>query len=342
MAARLRTSRSSTVTSTVVEPGQAPLAGDLEAAHRLDLVAEQLDPHRIEPVGGEDVEDPAAERDLAGQFHGRGVVETVLGKPRAPSSPTSISSPTRSIARVAGEPLPLRDRLEERLDAGHENLGGGRAGKQLQYASAVARPLRRGPRARWAAFPRRRNFSAGWTGRRARGRRSDRRLRRPGGRRPPASQGRARPGRLPPARNDDPQTPSRVAACPACRLATTSEKPSCRSRHAASSRRWSRGLAFPASNMVEMRFYRRARGGANGSLRQAGRWFFLRPGAAILSAKLLWNVFEAFYGQENRTVRWPPFSTRGAGPNKEVHLGNSRQFEEVLHVRRLRPCPRQG
>ena len=32
--------------------------GDLEAADRFDLVAEELDPHRVVPVGREDVEMP--------------------------------------------------------------------------------------------------------------------------------------------------------------------------------------------------------------------------------------------------------------------------------------------
>ena len=36
-----------------------------EPAHRLDLVAEQLDPHRPLLGGGEDVEDAAADRELA-------------------------------------------------------------------------------------------------------------------------------------------------------------------------------------------------------------------------------------------------------------------------------------
>ena len=58
-----------------LEPLQASLACHLELPDRLDLIAEQLDPHGVEPVGSKDVDDSAAMRELAGQFHGRRVLK---------------------------------------------------------------------------------------------------------------------------------------------------------------------------------------------------------------------------------------------------------------------------
>ena len=57
-----------------LQPLVAPLALHLERPDRFDLVAEQLDPHRLEPVGSEDIDDPAAAGELAGQFHRRRVL----------------------------------------------------------------------------------------------------------------------------------------------------------------------------------------------------------------------------------------------------------------------------
>ena len=64
-----------------VERRQAALRGDFEAADRFDLVAEQLDPHRIVPVGGEDIDDAAARRELARQLDGRRVLKPMLDQP---------------------------------------------------------------------------------------------------------------------------------------------------------------------------------------------------------------------------------------------------------------------
>ena len=60
---------------------QTPLAGNLEPPDRFDLVAEELHAHRPIPVGRKDVEDPAADGELAGQLHGRRVEKTVFHQP---------------------------------------------------------------------------------------------------------------------------------------------------------------------------------------------------------------------------------------------------------------------
>ena len=78
----------------LIERRQAPLRGDLEAADRFDLVAEELDPHRVEPVGGEDVEDAAARRELARQFDGGGVL-------KAAPAPARRAAPGRRASRRA-------------------------------------------------------------------------------------------------------------------------------------------------------------------------------------------------------------------------------------------------
>ena len=60
-----------------IERLEASLARHLESADRLDLVAEQFDPHRLVPIRGEHIDDPAANRKLAGKLHGRRVLKTV-------------------------------------------------------------------------------------------------------------------------------------------------------------------------------------------------------------------------------------------------------------------------
>ena len=49
----------------VVGPADAALVGDLEVADLLDRVAEELDPQRMLLGGREDVDDAAADGDLA-------------------------------------------------------------------------------------------------------------------------------------------------------------------------------------------------------------------------------------------------------------------------------------
>ena len=68
---------------------------DFEAAQRFDLVAEQLDPHRVVPIGGEDVDNAAARRELARQPDGGGVYKALVGHPAEQFGHVS-SSPTWS------------------------------------------------------------------------------------------------------------------------------------------------------------------------------------------------------------------------------------------------------
>ena len=94
MVAVIWTSRRSTVMSKRVERAGAALAGDFEAADRFDGVAEEFDPHRLVPVGRKDVEDAAAERELAGQRDGAGIVKAAFGQPADEALATSTSSST--------------------------------------------------------------------------------------------------------------------------------------------------------------------------------------------------------------------------------------------------------
>ncbi len=229
-----RPSAPSIVTSIAVERLQAPLAGDLEPADRLDLVAEELDPHRLVPVGGEDVDDPAAHGELAGQLHGRRVVEAVLDQPLRQLLRSAIASPTRSV----------RVWLAKRLAAGTgcnrlwmlvtTSFGRFARPAAASAAAAARRRPRRGPPARRERFRRRETARATSGVKKAKssissstwstcGTDDHQRGRGVGGQR----------GRH--QRRHEPQTPSRVAAWPAFRLSTTSAKPSCRSRHPTSS-----------------------------------------------------------------------------------------------------------
>ena len=81
----------------LLERFQAPLGGHLEAAERFDLIVEELDPHRLVPVRGEDVQDSAAAGELAGQFHGGGAVKAASTS-QASSPPTSTRWPTEAAA----------------------------------------------------------------------------------------------------------------------------------------------------------------------------------------------------------------------------------------------------
>ena len=58
--------------------GHASLRTDFELADRFDLVIEQLDSNRQQPIGREHVKDPAPHRKLAGQFDHRGLMKPVL------------------------------------------------------------------------------------------------------------------------------------------------------------------------------------------------------------------------------------------------------------------------
>ena len=100
---------------------QAPLAGNLEPPDRLDFVAEELDAHRPIPIGGEDIDDPAAERKLAGQLDRRSADQPVLDQPAGQlldrHRPADAQPPRLPVERFAA-----RRRLQKTLDAGHDKL----------------------------------------------------------------------------------------------------------------------------------------------------------------------------------------------------------------------------
>jgi hypothetical protein len=106
----------------VVQPGQAPLAADVEAADRFNPVAEQFDPHRVEPVRSEHVQQSAPQRDLSRQLDRRGVVEAVLDQPRREVGETHFVADAEG-AGLCGQPLPLRHRLQEAVNARNEEKG---------------------------------------------------------------------------------------------------------------------------------------------------------------------------------------------------------------------------
>ena len=95
------------VTSTVSSRSQAPLALHLKRPDRFDFVAEQLDPHGLEPVGSKNVDDAAATGELAGQLYGGRVL--IAAGARA----TRRTRPPKAARRPAacGSARPDRDRL---------------------------------------------------------------------------------------------------------------------------------------------------------------------------------------------------------------------------------------
>ena len=104
----------------------AALVGRIEGAQGVDLVAEQLDPDGQGRRRREDVDDPAASRELApaGDLdHGRVAALEELGDQRVEADPDA--RPER--ADVGRQVVGRDRRLDQRLDARHEDLGGARA-----------------------------------------------------------------------------------------------------------------------------------------------------------------------------------------------------------------------
>ncbi len=128
-----------------VHLAHAPLAGDLEAAERFDLVAQQLHPHRVVPIGGEDVDDAAAERELARQFHAGGGVKAVLDQPAGQFLQRKpVADPQQP--RLPRQGVAVRHGLHEGLDAGGHQARPLRRLQQSSAAAAALRPPRpRGP-----------------------------------------------------------------------------------------------------------------------------------------------------------------------------------------------------
>ena len=120
---------------------QAPLAGDLEPADRLDLVAEELDAHRVVPVGGEDVDDAAADARTR-----RAVPPpSCCGNGSRTIQPVSSSIddllPTPERAGLPGEGLAVGHGLDQGLDARNDQPRRLAALQRFEQADAVAKPL---------------------------------------------------------------------------------------------------------------------------------------------------------------------------------------------------------
>ena len=82
------------------------LGFDVERADRLDLVAEELDADRVGRVGGEDVEDAAADAELAGHLDDLGPRHAALEQPGRQLFDGHDVSPTATVrdirARTSG------------------------------------------------------------------------------------------------------------------------------------------------------------------------------------------------------------------------------------------------
>ena len=193
------------VISIDVQRLQAPLAGDLEPADRLDLVAEELDPHRLVPVGGEDVEDAAAAGELAGQFDRAGVVEAALDQPPQQGRPRRRVPPTCNAAAAGRQQA--RGWASAAAGSGCWSRSAGDAAAAWppvasSNASACAAGRRRFRRAgcRSPGSASQAGNRSGATSENSASRRRTRRRRPGAGRRPPASRPGVRAGRRRPAR----------------------------------------------------------------------------------------------------------------------------------------------
>ena len=122
---------------------EAPLAGHLKPPQRLDPVAEQFDPHRLIPIGRENIDDAAARGELSRQADGGRVHKSPLGHPVEQFVDIHFVSDAQP-AHAAGKQFARRHRLQQALDAGDDQPGPvGRglrrfAGQQLEHTEPVA------------------------------------------------------------------------------------------------------------------------------------------------------------------------------------------------------------
>ena len=87
----------------------------IEAADRLQRVAEEIEPHRRRHAGGEQIDDAAAHRIVARLAHGGGAVEAVELEPlRDPRHRQEVSRRRRK--RLAGDHLARRHALQDGVD----------------------------------------------------------------------------------------------------------------------------------------------------------------------------------------------------------------------------------
>jgi hypothetical protein len=120
----------------LVALAQASLIGHSELADRFDFVPEQFDPHRVVPVAGEDVQNAAADGELARQLDGAGIFETAGDEPRQEFVGVQPLADAQG-ARGGAQVVDWRDGLKQTLNAGNER-GGGFGRRQLfQNAEAL-------------------------------------------------------------------------------------------------------------------------------------------------------------------------------------------------------------
>ncbi len=90
---------------------KASLAGNLEPPQRFDPVTEKLHPRRIVPIRREYVHDPAANGELAGQFHRRQILESVFHEPAGKILDAEFLAGAQR-PRLPCNSLPVGDRLQ--------------------------------------------------------------------------------------------------------------------------------------------------------------------------------------------------------------------------------------
>ena len=124
-----------------VDPVDAALGGGIEAAHALDLVAEEIEPQRLLLAGGKQVDEAAAHRELAGIAHRLGAAIAIgleQGREPVEVDPLAGREPGDELADAERRQRPLR----RGVDGGDEQLRPGRLALQRVQASPAARRSR--------------------------------------------------------------------------------------------------------------------------------------------------------------------------------------------------------
>ena len=130
------------------------LGFDVERPDRLDLVAEELDADRVGRVGREDVEDAAADAELAGDLDDLGPRHAALEQPAGQFLDGHRVADGHD-PRHPRQGIGLRHRLEHRLERRDDQAGRVRTRELLQDAQPAAEDLVGGVQLARAASPRR-------------------------------------------------------------------------------------------------------------------------------------------------------------------------------------------
>ena len=104
-----------------VERRDAALRGQVEAANRLDLITKQLQPHRLVPIGGEQIDDSAARCELARQLHGTWWRDSGWRTSHSRSSSPSTVSPRGESPRAVLQRLRRGYPLHQARHARHDH-----------------------------------------------------------------------------------------------------------------------------------------------------------------------------------------------------------------------------